>query len=138
MAYYNLYIVDNDASQQSVKKYLDERQVIYRQVAASYFEICGLLRLDEKWKKFEKIRITLSSEVTKLIRKTIVETENYFRKDMDKNTKGKRDKYGFFLSLLSTFAILNKIVRQIFDKLSFRFLKPEGAYKRLLRKGWYE
>jgi hypothetical protein len=126
MAYNDRYIVDNDASERLVKKYLDEQRAIYRQVATSYFEISVLLELDGKWQKPEKTRIALSSEVTKCIRKAIGETINYFLKDIDKDTEGKKDKYEFLLSLFATFSPLSKIGCQIFDKLSFSFLKSEA------------
>jgi hypothetical protein len=129
MAYNDPYIVDNDASERSVKKNLGEGRVIYRQVATGYFEIGGLLDLDRKWQKPEKTKIALWLEVTKRIRKAIEETANYFLKGMDKSTGGKKDKYEFLLSLSSTFSSLSKTVCQIFDKSSFPFLKPEGICK---------
>jgi uncharacterized protein with NRDE domain len=125
MDYNNLYTGDNGASERMGKKYLDERRTIYRQVATSYFEVDSFLKLDGRWQKPEKIRISLSLDVSKHVRKAIGETINYFLKDIDKSTEGKKDKYGFLLSLPSTFASRSKIVCLIFDKLPFHFLKLE-------------
>jgi hypothetical protein len=59
MAYNDFSIVDNDASERSGRKYPGEWWAIYRQVVTSYFEICGLLNLDGKWQKLEKIKTTV-------------------------------------------------------------------------------
>jgi hypothetical protein len=52
----NLYIVDNDTPERSVKKYLNEWGAISRQmdIATGYFEIGGLLELDGKWQNLKK------------------------------------------------------------------------------------
>ena len=76
MAHTDLYIVDNNSSEQSVRKYLDDWCDISRQmdIATGYFEIGGLLELDGEWQKLEKIRIILGSELTKRTREVIHET----------------------------------------------------------------
>ena len=80
MAHKDLYIVDNDTPDRSVKKYLNEWCAISRQmdIATGYFEIGGLLELDGEWQKLEKIRIILGSEVTRRTREIIDETKQFF------------------------------------------------------------
>lgn len=67
MAHNNLYIVDNNSEDQSVKKYLTEWCSVSKQmdIATGYLEIGGLLTLDAHWQKLDKIRIILGNEVTK-------------------------------------------------------------------------
>ena len=67
MAHKSLYIVDNSDKEQSVKEYVSQWCGISKQmdIATGYFEVGGLLALDEAWQKLDKIRILLGSEVTK-------------------------------------------------------------------------
>lgn len=72
MSHKNLYIVDN-ADDQSVRKYLSEWCGISKQmdIATGYWEIGGLLELDQEWQKLDKIRIILGNEVTKRTKQVI-------------------------------------------------------------------
>ena len=62
----SLYVVDNSSEERSVKEYLREWCDVAKQmdIATGYFEIGGLLDLDQSWQKLEKIRIILGNEMT--------------------------------------------------------------------------
>jgi hypothetical protein len=55
MSYNNLYIVDNSNENRSVKKYLSDWCKISKQmdIATGYFEIGGMLELEEEWKHLD-------------------------------------------------------------------------------------
>lgn len=67
MEHQRLYVVDNSSYEQTVKRYLTEWCQVSKQmdIATGYFEIGGLLDLDQNWQKLDKIRIILGSEMTK-------------------------------------------------------------------------
>jgi len=73
MAHNDLYIVDNNATDLSVKKYLNEWCLISNQmdIATGYFEIGGLLEIDGNWQKLHKVRILLGDEVTNRTKEVI-------------------------------------------------------------------
>lgn len=75
MSHKNLYIVDNNSEEQSVKKYLSQWCGISKQmdIATGYWEIGGLLSLDQEWQKLDKIRIILGNEVSKRT-KVVIDT----------------------------------------------------------------
>ncbi len=79
MDHHDLYIVDNSSADQSVKKYLTEWCTVSRQmdIATGYFEIGGLLDLDQSWQKLDKIRIILGSEVTRRTQEVIDSVVEY-------------------------------------------------------------
>ena len=76
----NLFIVDNKNDERTVKRYLSEWCSISKQmdIATGYFEIGGLLELNENWQLLDKIRIILGSEVTKRTREIIDEVVFFF------------------------------------------------------------
>ncbi|GMO20658.1 MAG: hypothetical protein Pg6A_07510 [Termitinemataceae bacterium] len=123
MTHNNLYIVDNDTHERSVKKYLNEWCAISRQmdIATGYFEIGGLLELDGNWQKLEKIRIILGSEVTRRTWDIIEETKNYFLNGIDKSIEDEKDKNDFLLGLPAVLDALKtrKIECKVFDKNKF-------------------
>jgi superfamily II DNA or RNA helicase len=123
MAHTDLYIVDNNSPEQSVRKYLDDWCAISRQmdIATGYFEIGGLLELDGEWQKLEKIRIILGSELTKRTREVIDETKDYFLKGLDKSIEDEKDKNEFLSGLPAVFEALKtkKIECRVFDKEKF-------------------
>ncbi len=67
MEHQRLYVVDNSSYEQTVKRYLTEWCQVSKQmdIATGYFEIGGLLDLDQNWQKLDKIRIILGNEMTK-------------------------------------------------------------------------
>jgi len=123
MANKDLYIVDNSAPEQSVKKYLNEWCAISRQmdIATGYFEIGGLLELDGEWQNLEKIRIILGSELTKRTRNVLEEIKNYFLAGIDKSIEDEKDKNEFLKGVPAVLNALKsrKIECRVFDKNKF-------------------
>lgn len=70
-----LFIVDNSVSGWTALRYLEEWSGIARayDIATGYFEIGGLLALEGKWQKLEKIRILMGAEHTERTRKALLE-----------------------------------------------------------------
>lgn len=73
MEHRRLYVVDNSSEEQSVKQYLAEWCDVSKQmdIATGYLEIGGLLDLDSKWQKLDKIRIILGNEMTRRTQEVI-------------------------------------------------------------------
>ena len=76
----NLYIVDNIGETNTVRQYLSEWCGISRQmdVATGYFDVGGLLAVDQKWQMLEKVRIILGDEVTKTTKAALDEAVGKF------------------------------------------------------------
>lgn len=70
-----LFIVDNSISGWTGLRYLQDWTEIANSfdIATGYFEIGGLLELDGKWQKLDKIRILMGNETTERTRKALVE-----------------------------------------------------------------
>ncbi len=73
MPHNDLFIVDNNGDERSVRKYLKQWCPISRQmdIATGYLEAGGLLDLDGEWQKMKKIRIILGNEMTKRTKSVI-------------------------------------------------------------------
>ena len=71
----DLFIVDNSVSGWTGLRYLEEWAGISRafDIATGYFEIGGLLALDGKWQKLEKIRILMGADTTHRTRKALLD-----------------------------------------------------------------
>src|SRR5437667_8746122 len=71
----DLFIVDNSVSGWTALRYLAEWSDIAKafDIATGYFEIGGLLALDEKWQRLQKIRILMGAEMTLRTRKAILD-----------------------------------------------------------------
>lgn len=82
----NLYIVDNMSERKSVKQYLADWCAISKQmdVAAGYFDIGGLLAIDQHRQKLEKMRIILGDEVTLRTQNALEEAVNRFVEGMER------------------------------------------------------
>jgi len=105
----DLFIVDNGSTNVCVKKYLNEWCEISSQldVATGYFEIGGLLEVDENWQKLEKIRILFGDEVTKRTKETIALAINTMLGRLNTSIEDEKDKNEF---LLGVPAILEALV----------------------------
>lgn len=123
MAYSDLYIVDNDTFDRSVKKYLNEWCGISKQmdIATGYFEIGGLLELDGEWQKLDKIRIILGSEVTKRTKEIIDATVATLLDRMNQSIEDEKDKNEFLLGVPAILDALKsgKIECRVYDKNKF-------------------
>jgi superfamily II DNA or RNA helicase len=123
MTYNNLYIVDNDSEDQSVKQYLSEWCDISKQmdIATGYLEIGGLLEIDEKWQKLDKIRIILGSEVTKRTKLVIDAAIEALVNRLDRSLENEKERNEFLLgvpAILEAFKS-GKIECRVFDKDKF-------------------
>ena len=97
----NLYIVDNLSDDKTVKHYLTEWCTISKQmdIATGYFEIGGLLELENKWQSLDKTRIILGSEVTKRTRDVIDELVKYLISRFDNSIDNEKDKNEFLIGV---------------------------------------
>jgi hypothetical protein len=70
-----LFIVDNSVSGWTAQRYLEEWAGIATgfDIATGFFEIGGLLALDGKWQRLERIRILLGAEMTHRTRKALLD-----------------------------------------------------------------
>lgn len=123
MSHTDLYIVDNENEDLSVKKYLREWCSISKQmdIATGYLEIGGLLALDTEWQKLDKIRIILGNEVTKRT-KTVIDkaVEELLAKVKDSIDK-EQEKNDFLMgvSAISDALKAGKIQCRVYDKSKF-------------------
>lgn len=62
-----LFIVDNSDEEWKVLRYLHDWCQLSKSIdiATGYFEIGGLLALDEEWRKVDAIRVLMGDEVAK-------------------------------------------------------------------------
>lgn len=123
MAYNDLYIVDNEAAERSVKKYLNEWCEISKQmdIATGYFEIGGLLEIDGEWQKLDKIRIILGSEVTKRTKEIIDATVAALLNNLNQSIEDEKDKNEFLFGVPAILDALKsgKIECRVYDKNKF-------------------
>ena len=123
MTYSDLYIVDNDSIENSVKKYLNEWCDISKQmdIATGYFEIGGLLELDGDWQKLEKIRIILGSEVTKRTKEIIDTIACAFLERLNQSIEDEKDRNEFLLGVPAILEALKrkKIECRVYNKDKF-------------------
>jgi hypothetical protein len=71
----DLFIVDNSISGWTALRYLTEWAELAKSfdVATGYFEIGGLLAMQDKWQQLDKIRILMGDETTARSKKAILE-----------------------------------------------------------------
>ena len=119
----NLYIVDNLSDDKTVKHYLTEWCTISKQmdIATGYFEIGGLLELENKWQSLDKTRIILGSEVTKRTRDVIDELVKYLISRFDNSIDNEKDKNEFLIGVPAILHAMKtgKIECKVFDKDKF-------------------
>ena len=106
----NLFIVDNMSRNKSVKHYLTEWCSISKQmdIATGYFEIDGLLELENKWQTMDKIRIILGSEVTKRTREVIEQVVSFLISKLDDSIENEKDKNEFLIGVPAILHALKK------------------------------
>lgn len=123
MPHNNLYIVDNDTEEQSVKHYLQEWCQISKQmdIATGYFEIGGLLVIDSYWQKLDKIRIILGSEVTKRTKEIIDLAIKALISRLDQSIESEKEHNEFLTGIPSVLEALRngKIECRVFDEAKF-------------------
>lgn len=123
MAYKDLYIIDNDTAERSVKKYLSEWCSISKQmdIATGYFEIGGLLELDGEWQKLDKIRIILGSEVIKRTKDVIDAAVAVLLQRLNQSIEFEKDKNEFLFGVPAILDAMKsgKIECRVYDKDKF-------------------
>jgi len=90
-------------------------------IATGYFEIGGLLELEGKWQKLEKIRIILGSEVTNRTNEIFANIKDYFLNGINKSIENEKEKNEFLSGVSAVLAALKsgKIECRVFDKKKF-------------------
>jgi ERCC4-related helicase len=108
MSYNNLYIVDNSEENRSVKKYLSDWCKISKQmdIATGYFEIGGMLELNEEWKHLDKIRLLFGDEMTMRTKKVFDELLGGYLGKLDISIDDEKEVNEFLLGIP---AVLNAI-----------------------------
>ena len=123
MDHKTLYLVDNSAENQSVKKYLTEWCSVSRQmdIATGYFEIGGLLDLDHSWQKLEKIRIILGSEMTKRTKEIIDSVVRALLNRLNDSVDEEQERNEFLIGVPAIVDAMKrkKIECRVFDKNKF-------------------
>lgn len=123
MSYNNLYIVDNNSEEQSVKKYLSQWCGISKQmdIATGYWEIGGLLSLDQEWQKLDKIRIILGNEVTKRTQTVIDAAVQAILSSMKNSIDVEQEKNEFLIGVPAILEAMKskKIECRVYDRSKF-------------------
>lgn len=134
----NLYIVDNLSESRTVKHYLSEWCSISKQmdIATGYFEIGGLLELENEWQSMDKIRIILGSEVSKRTREIINQVVSFLLRKLDDSIENEKDKNEFLIGVPAILHALKsrKIECKVFDKDKFH----AKAYITHFRDDYYQ
>lgn len=119
----NLYIVDNLSEKRTIKHYLTEWCKISKQmdIATGYFEIGGLLELDENWQSLDKIRIILGSEMTKRTKNVIDTIGEVLIGRLNDSIESEKDKNEFLLGVPAILQAMKdkRIECKVFDKDKF-------------------
>ena len=123
MTHKSLYIVDNSTDVNSVKSYLSQWCSISKQIdiAAGYFEIGGLLCLDQDWQKLDKIRIILGSETTKRTKEMIEESVSAIIEHFRQSIEKEQEKNEFLVGVPAIIEAIKsgKIECRVFDSNKF-------------------
>ena len=123
MTHKSLYIVDNSTDVNSVKSYLSQWCSISKQmdIAAGYFEIGGLLCLDQDWQKLDKIRIILGSETTKRTKELIEESVSAIIEHFRQSIEKEQEKNEFLVGVPAIIEAIKsgKIECRVFDSNKF-------------------
>lgn len=111
----NLYIVDNLSEKRTIKHYLTEWCKISKQmdIATGYFEIGGLLELDENWQSLDKIRIILGSEMTKRTKNVIDTIGEVLIGRLNDSIESEKDKNEFLLGVPAIQVFLSRRKKKV-------------------------
>ena len=123
MPHNDLFIVDNNGEERSVKKYLKQWCPISKQmdIATGYLEIGGLLDLDGEWQKMEKIRIILGDEMTKRTKSVIDSVVDVMINRLRDSVDEEQEKNEFLLGVPAIIHAMQsgKIECRVFDRSKF-------------------
>lgn len=123
MDYKDLYVVDNSSDDRSVKKYLTEWCSVSKQmdIATGYFEIGGLLDLDQSWQKLDRIRIILGNEMTKRTKDVVDFVVNAILKRLKDSVDTEQEHNEFLIGVPAIVDAMKsgKIECRVFDRDKF-------------------
>ena len=123
MPHNDLFIVDNNGNERSVRKYLKQWCPISKQmdIATGYLEIGGLLDLDGEWQKMEKIRIILGDEMTKRTKSVIDSVVDSMINRLRDSVDEEQEKNEFLLGVPAIIHAMQsgKIECRVFDRSKF-------------------
>ena len=96
-----LYYVDNSLDNWNVRDYLREWCKVSKQmdVATGYLEIGGILDLDQRWQKLDKIRIILGDEVTKRTKEVIDHVVDHILAGIKNSVDAEQEKNEFLIGV---------------------------------------
>lgn len=123
MEHRRLYVVDNSSEEQSVKQYLTEWCDVSKQmdIATGYLEIGGLLDLDSKWQKLDKIRIILGNEMTRRTQEVIEAVKQALLDHLRESIDAEQEHNEFLIGVPAIIDAMKtrKIECRVFDKDKF-------------------
>ena len=123
MEHRRLYVVDNSSEEQSVKQYLTEWCDVSKQmdIATGYLEIGGLLDLDSKWQKLDKIRIILGNEMTRRTQEVIEAVKQALLDHLRESIDTEQEHNEFLIGVPAIIDAMKtrKIECRVFDKDKF-------------------
>lgn len=92
-----LFIVDNSAEDWKVQRYLHDWCALSKSidVATGYFEIGGLLGLNDEWQKVDSIRILMGDEVSRRTRNAFAEGLQQVKARLDDSLEAAKEKNDF-------------------------------------------
>ncbi len=92
-----LFIVDNSDEDWKVLRYLHDWCQLSEaiDVATGYFEIGGLLGLNDEWQKVDAIRILMGGEVSRRTRKAFAEGLQQVKSRLDDSLEAEKEKNDF-------------------------------------------
>ena len=92
-----LFIVDNSDDDWKVQRYLHDWCGLSKaiDVATGYFEIGGLLGLNDEWQKVDAIRILMGDEVSRRTKKAFAEGLQQVKSRLDDSLEAEKEKNDF-------------------------------------------
>ena len=92
-----LFIVDNSDDDWKVQRYLHDWCQLSKaiDVATGYFEIGGLLGLNDEWQKVDAIRILMGDEVSRRTKKAFAEALQQVKSRLDDSLEAEKEKNDF-------------------------------------------
>jgi ERCC4-related helicase len=135
--YQNLFIVDNSKTEWSVKRYLNDWCEISSQfdIATGYFEIGGLLEIDGKWQKLEKIRILFGDEVTKRTKEVFENALYQIADKLDNSIENEKEVNEYLIGVPAIISAIKKgkIGCRVYNKEKFH----AKAYITYMKKEYF-
>jgi phosphatidylserine/phosphatidylglycerophosphate/cardiolipin synthase-like enzyme len=96
-----LFIVDNSDDDWKVQRYLHDWCGLSKaiDVATGYFEIGGLLGLNDQWQQVDAIRILMGDEVSRRTKKAFAEGLQHVKSRLDDSLEAEKEKNDFLIGV---------------------------------------